>query len=105
MRAVVAAGSVEPTGNCWLEPGSSVMYRPLAVDSMLSGWWISVRVLTGMSSPSMRIDSEVTTFGSFGSRTIFQTRPFVERPALGDAGRAAAGVDDVDDVRHPGRLS
>ena len=26
-RAVVAVGSVEPTGNCWLEPGSSVMSR------------------------------------------------------------------------------
>ena len=44
-REVVAAtagrssplGSVEPTGNCWLEPGSSVRYRLLAVDSMLSG--------------------------------------------------------------------
>ena len=43
-RAVVAAGSKfgepgtsEPTGNCWLEPGSSVIRRLFSVDSMLSG--------------------------------------------------------------------
>src|SRR5262245_43988018 len=36
-RAVVALGSVEPNGNCWLDPGSSVTTRPVVVDSRLSG--------------------------------------------------------------------
>src|SRR5688572_17611615 len=43
-RAVVALGSREPTGNCWLDPGSSVNRRPLTVDSILSGWWTSFNV-------------------------------------------------------------
>ena len=44
-RAVVAAGSVVGSVNCWLEPGSSVMSRLFFVDSMLSGWCISFSVL------------------------------------------------------------
>src|SRR6185503_5569112 len=83
-RAVVALGSVEPTGNCWLEPGSSVNRIPLRVDSILSGWWTSFNVLTGLSSPSTNILREVTSVGSSGSSTIFQTRPLVERPACGE---------------------
>ena len=45
---------------------------------MLSGWWTSLSVLTGLSSPSTKTVSDVTTVGSFGSSTIFQTRPFVD---------------------------
>src|SRR5512139_3716192 len=62
-RPVVAFGSVEPIGNCWLEPGSSVSKIPVEVDSILSGWWTSLRVLTGLSSPSTKIDKEVTIVG------------------------------------------
>jgi hypothetical protein len=76
--AVVAFGSEEPRGNCWLEPGSSVTRRPLRVVWMLSGWWISLGVWTGLSSPSTSTVSDVTFVGSFGSSTIFQTRPFVD---------------------------
>jgi hypothetical protein len=45
-RAVVAFALVSVAANCWLDPGSSVTRRPFAVDSRLSGWWISPRVLT-----------------------------------------------------------
>src|ERR671911_2226391 len=83
-RAVVALGSVDPAGNCWLLPGSSVTNRPFGVDSRLSGWWISLSVCTGLSSPSWNIESESTCVASFGSSTIFQMRPLVERPACGD---------------------
>src|SRR6266545_1847426 len=79
-RAVVALGSVEFGGNCWLDPGSSATKRPVCVVSTLSGWWISFRVLTGKSSPSTAMLNESTTFGSSGSSTIFHTRPFVEIP-------------------------
>ena len=82
IRAVVAAGSVEPTGNCWLEPGSSVKSRLFAVDSMLSGWCISATVLTGASSPSIRIENDSTLVGSLGSSTSFQMRPFEDVNAL-----------------------
>ena len=81
-RAVVAAGSVEPNGNCWLEPGSSVIRRKSSVDSMLSGWWISSIAFTGLSSPSIRRENEVTLVGSFLSSTSFQTRPFDEVKGL-----------------------
>ena len=74
--------------------------------SMLSGWWISPSVLTGLSSPSIRIDSDVDDRRVGRSRTIFQMRPLVELNGLPPAApcRAAAGVDDVDDVRHAGSL-
>ena len=45
---------------------------------MLSGWWTSVSVLTGASSPSTSTESDVTFVGSVLSSTIFQTRPFVD---------------------------
>ena len=63
----------------------------LAVDSMLSGWWISVR----------RLDRRVVALDEdrqrghllrvVGSRTIFQTRPFVERPNGCEAPGASRG--------------
>ena len=72
---------------------------------MLSGWWTSSRVLTGLSSPSTKTVSDVTIVGSSRSSTIFQTRPFVERgvPACGHR-PSPARVDDVDDVLHAGPL-
>ena len=63
-------------------PGSSVSRRPVAVDSTLSGWWISFSVFTGAVVTLDEDVSDVTFVGSFLSNTIFQTRPFVdsERP-------------------------
>ncbi len=57
---------------------------------MLSGWCTSPSVLTGLSSPSTAIESDVTFVGSFLLNTIFQTRPFVDRP--GPKNGAAAGA-------------
>ena len=98
IRAVVAFGSVDPNGNCWLEPGSSVTSRLVAVVSRLSGWWISPGALTGASSPSIRIERLSTFVGSLGSSTSFQIRPFVEIPGPVGPGSAAAAVGHVDHV-------
>ena len=71
---------------------------------MLSGWWTSLSVLTGLSSPSTSTVSDVTFVGSFGSSTILQTRPFVDLKfgvsRLWATRLPRPGVDDVDDVAH-----
>ncbi len=75
----MAFGSVEPNGNCWLEPGSSVRRIPSASTRCCPAGGSRRRVWTALSSPSTMTVSEVTTVGSSGSSTMRQTRPFVDR--------------------------
>ena len=97
-----------PAGNCWLEPGSSVTRIPFVVDSRLSGWWISSGVLTGLSSPSTN-----TRQRRHLRRVVLVEHHLPDAPVRGPEGgvqalsrcAAPAGVGDVDDVAHAGRLS